>query len=66
MALKAAKNAVPERKPYAIVDVNHTPDLRGEFAGVKVKRQSGQQIVMLTDKQAKFYIDSGSIRPLAS
>jgi hypothetical protein len=66
IARREAASAVSDRKPYAITDVNHRPDLRGEFAGAKVKRQGDQQIVHLTPQQAKFYIDSGAIVPLDS
>jgi hypothetical protein len=65
MARKAAMNA-PEKKPYLITDPSHIPDLRGEFAGAKVKRNGAQQIVYLTPAQAKFYSDQGALKPLAS
>lgn len=60
---KAGKQA-PEIKAYVITDPHHKPDMRGEFAGAKVRKLGMQQIVDLTDKQAKFYLDSGAIRPL--
>jgi hypothetical protein len=62
-AMKAGK-AAPEIKAYVITDPHHRPDMRGEFAGVKVRKMGMQQLVDLTDKQAKFYLDSGAIRPL--
>jgi hypothetical protein len=61
-AAKAAPKA-PATAPYVIVDPHHKPDLRGELAGAKVKRHGTDQIVHLTEKQAKFYLDSGSLRP---
>jgi hypothetical protein len=65
-ARKAAAEAGPPPKvAYKITDENHTPDLKGEFAGSKVRRHhEGHQVVHLTDRQAKFYIDNGAIEPL--
>lgn len=48
---------------YIIVAPSHKPDLRGEFAGVKVRRENGKQIVRLTVRQARFYLDQGAIVP---
>jgi hypothetical protein len=56
--------AKPELKAYVILDSHHRPDLRGEFAGAKVKRINGKQIVHLSAKSARFYLDSGSIEPM--
>jgi hypothetical protein len=56
----------PDKTAYRIVDPHHTPDLRGEFAGAKVKKHSGHQVVHLTEKQAKFYIDGGVLEKLQS
>jgi hypothetical protein len=63
-ALKNKKVLGPVRKAYVIQDINHRPDLRGEFGGVKVLHASGKHLVHLTDKAARFYLDSGSIEPL--
>jgi hypothetical protein len=64
-ALKSAAVRGPELKPYVILDASHRPDLRGEFGGVKVKKlPNGKQVVHLTDKTARFYLDSGSIAPM--
>jgi hypothetical protein len=55
----------PTRTRYEIVDKAHKPDDRGQFAGVPVERIGGQQVVALTDAQAKFWLDNGAIRPLS-
>lgn len=49
---------------YEITDRTHKPDLRGEFAGVKVKRIGSRQVVRLSERQAKFYLDQGVLRRL--
>ena len=46
---------------YQVMDPNHEPDLNGELAGGKVYNKSGKQYVKLTEDQARFYLDSGSI-----
>ena len=46
---------------YKIVDPTHTPDLRGELAGSRVIKIGADSFVNLTETQAKFYLDSGSI-----
>lgn len=56
--------AIPQKKQYLILDSNHKPDLRGEFAGAKVSRIGQHHTVWLTDKTARFYLDSGSIEPV--
>jgi hypothetical protein len=55
------------RKPdplieYEVLDPHHKPDLNGELAGGKVYRKQGREYVMLTESQARFYLDSGSIQ----
>lgn len=62
---RAMRNAVatPERKPFFITDPSHQPDLKGEFGGVKVNRIDGKQVVHLTEKTARFYLDSGAVAP---
>jgi hypothetical protein len=62
-ARKAAPTATPTSE-YEILDPGHKPDLKGEFAGARVQRRDNKQVVSLTDSQAKFYLDSGSIAPL--
>lgn len=57
------------RKPdplieYEVLDPHHKPDLNGELAGGKVYRKAGKEFVMLTEQQARFYLDSGSIQPV--
>jgi hypothetical protein len=56
--------AGPVLKSYVIVDADHRPDLRGEFAGAKVQIIGGRHVVKLPDETARFYLDSGSIVPL--
>jgi hypothetical protein len=55
------------RKPdplieYEVLDPHHKPDLNGELAGGRVYRKLGKEFVMLTESQARFYLDSGSIK----
>jgi hypothetical protein len=57
------------RKPdplfeYEVLDPHHKPDLNGELAGGKVYRKAGKEFVMLTESQARFYLDSGGIGPV--
>jgi hypothetical protein len=47
---------------YEVLDPNHQPDLNGELAGGVVYTKSGKQFVRLTEEQARFYLDSGSIQ----
>jgi hypothetical protein len=54
----------PVKKAYVVLDSDHRPDLRSEFAGSKVKIIGGQHVVMLDDATARFYLDSGSIELL--
>jgi hypothetical protein len=63
-AAKKAGKPAPEIKAYVITDPHHRPDLRGEFAGAKVRKMGMQQVVDLTDKAAKYYLDAGAIKPL--
>lgn len=49
---------------YEVLDPNHQPDLNGELAGGVVYTRSGKQFVRLTEEQARFYLDSGSIQPV--
>lgn len=62
-ARKAGAKAV-ERMDYVITDPHHRPDLRGEFAGAKVRKVGGKQVVALSAKQARFYLDQGVLEPL--
>lgn len=50
---------------YEVLDPNHEPDLNGELAGGKVYLENGKQFVKLTEEQARFYLDSGSIQVVA-
>ena len=63
-ARRLAATLGPQTRVYEIIDPNHVPDLRGEFAGVKVRREGGKQFVTLTDPQAKFYLDQGALKPV--
>ncbi len=49
---------------YEVIDPYHKPDLNGELAGGKVYKKAGKQYVELTEAQARFYLDSGSIKPI--
>jgi hypothetical protein len=49
-------------KEYEVLDPHHKPDLNGELAGGKVYRKAGKEYVMLTEEQARFYLDSASIK----
>jgi hypothetical protein len=61
-AARLAQKQPPQTHEYEILDPSHQPDLRGEFAGTKVMHRGGKHFVRLNDAQAKFYLDSGSIR----
>ena len=61
----AASLAGPPVDPlleYEVLDPYHKPDLNGELAGGKVYRKQGKQYVQLTEAQARFYLDSGTIK----
>lgn len=61
----AAAQAVRPQDPlyeYEVLDPNHQPDLNGELAGGKVYRRGAKEFVRLTEEQARFYLDSGSIK----
>jgi hypothetical protein len=60
-ARQAAKQPAP-LKEYEVLDPHHKPDLNGELAGGKVYTKAGKQMVMLTEAQAQFYLDSGGIK----
>lgn len=63
--LKAAAAQAPGKKEYRIVDPHFTPDLRGEFGGVRVLKRGPDHIVLMSDAQSKFFIDSGAIVPVS-
>lgn len=65
MAQKMNLKATPDLIEYVIVDADHRPDIRGEFAGAKVTIVGHQHVVWLSAKTARFYLDSGSIKPFA-
>jgi hypothetical protein len=65
-AARKAGAEPPEKTAYRIADPNHVPDMRGEFAGVKVRKHAEHQVVHLTEQQAKFYIDNGALEKLES
>lgn len=62
--LRQAATAASARRPYVLTSPTARPDLRGEFAGAKVQRHGNQMVVLLSDRQARFYLDQGVIRPL--
>jgi hypothetical protein len=51
---------------FEVLDPHHEPDLNGELAGGKVYKRGVKQFVRLTAEQARFYLDSGSIAPVAA
>ena len=51
---------------YEVIDPYHKPDLNGELAGGKVYKRAGKQFVELTEAQARFYLDGGSIQPVTT
>jgi hypothetical protein len=59
---RAAGRAPDPLKEYQVLDPHHKPDLNGELAGGKVYNKEGKQYVMLTEQQARFYLDSGGIQ----
>jgi hypothetical protein len=63
-AAKQAARQPDELIEYEVIDPYHKPDLNGELAGGKVYRKLGKQFVMLTEAQARFYLDGGSIKPV--
>lgn len=65
-AKKNAIKSIPSKKQYVILDSNHKPDLRNEFGGAKVTRNGAQHTVWLSDKTARFYLDSGAISPVVN
>jgi hypothetical protein len=61
--LKKEAGRVPDpMSEYEVTDPNHKPDLNGQLAGGRVYTRMGKQYVKLTDDQARFYLDSGSIK----
>jgi hypothetical protein len=65
-AARKAAAKPPEKTAYRIADPHHTPDMKGEFAGAKVRRSGEHQVVHLTPAQAKFYLDNGALEKLQS
>ena len=63
--LKAAAAQASTKKEYKIVDPHFVPDIRGELGGVKVVKRGTDQIVLMSDAQAKYFLDSGSIVPVS-
>jgi hypothetical protein len=60
-SLQAAGPAAIQRHEYRITDPTHRPDLRGHLGGVEVVRRGVDQFVRMTEKQAEFYLATGSI-----
>lgn len=61
---KQAGNQPAPLIEYEVLDPSHKPDLNGELAGGKVYRKQGKEYVQLTEAQARFYLDSGSLKPV--
>jgi hypothetical protein len=61
---RRAQVTKPEGVEYELTDPYHRPDMEGKFAGVPVLIRGGKHIVRLTDDQAKFHLDQGSIQLL--
>lgn len=66
LAKQAALMQKAETAEYEILDPHHRPDLRGEFAGVKVYQRGPKQYVQLTPAQAQFHLDQGGIAPASN
>lgn len=64
MAMRAPRPVAP-RLAYRITDPHHKPDLRGQFGGIKVDRHGPHQVVRMTAKQARFFLDQGALEPMA-
>lgn len=60
--------SAPGAKPYAIIHPEFRPDMRGEFTGGHAIRMmpDGTSVVDLTDAQAMFHLDQGSIAPYSA
>lgn len=61
---RAARLAGPPVAPtreYRVIHPLHKPDMRGELGGVKVVHRGAVKTVLMTDAQARFYIDQGVI-----
>jgi hypothetical protein len=54
-----------ENQDYEIIDPTHQPDMLGQLAGVQVRRRGASQVVSLSPRAARFYLDSGVIKPFA-
>ena len=61
---KALKDHTEDMQDYEITHPGHRPDIKGEFAGVRVRFENGKQVVRLHPNQARFYLDQGVILPM--
>lgn len=61
-AARTAQATEPDRQWYEILDPAHRPDLNGHLGGVQVHRRGGGQHVLMSEAQARFFLDSGAIR----
>jgi hypothetical protein len=61
-AARLAKRQPAAKHEYEILDPSHTPDLHGQLAGGKVYFRGGKQYVRISEAQAQFYLDSGSLQ----
>lgn len=58
----AAKSSQAPTREYETCDPQAKPDAAGNFAGVRARKQGNKLIVRLTEAQAKFYLDQGTIK----
>lgn len=52
----------PRAVEYEIIDPHFKPDLRGEFAGIRVTQRNGKYYVLMRPAQAEFYLLHQTIR----
>ena len=63
-AARQGGSPIDETQEYEILDPAHQADARGELGGAKVYWRGGSQFVRMTPNHARFYIDSGSLKPV--
>ena len=63
-ASRAGTPVIDDTQEYEILDPTHQEDARGELGGAKVIHRGGKQYVRMTPDHAKFYLDSGSLKPV--
>jgi hypothetical protein len=60
MATKARE--MPQE--YEIIDPRVKPDMAGTLGGAVIGKRDGKQFVRMTRKQAEWYLDHGTIKPV--